>query len=69
MVDSSTVKGKIIQVDYFLKVCVKYNSWNEFPADDGWSATLAIDILQPPMLQQGQPLPQGLVPADWNPAV
>ena len=44
---SSTVKGKIIQVDYYLKVFVKYHAWNDW--GEGHSVSLSIDILQPPM--------------------
>ena len=62
---SPTIKGKIISVDYFLKVFIKYDSWNEW---SDHSCTLSIDILQPPM-QLVQPLPAAMVPTNWNPAV
>ena len=60
---SSTVKGKIIQVDYFLKVFIKYDAWNEF--GDGHCATIPIEILQPPtqlVMQAPMMMPAGFSP-------
>ena len=64
---SSTVKGKIIQVDYFLNLHVRYDAWNDVEGDH--FKTLSIDILQPPTTNMVQQLPDAMVPADWNPAV
>ena len=62
---SSTVKGKLITVEYFLKVYIKYDSWNEF--GDGRCATLPIDILQPPTHLTAQaPM---MMPAGFNPVM
>ena len=59
---SSTVKGRIIQVDYFLKVCIKYDAWNEF----GDRCTIIpIEILQPPtqlVMQAPMMMPAGFSP-------
>ena len=44
---SISVAGKLLRVDYVLKVFVKHDSWNEF--GEGKVVSLPIKILQPPM--------------------
>ena len=44
---SSTVEGKIIQVDYYLKVFIQFHAWNDW--GEGKSCSLPIDVLQPPI--------------------
>ena len=64
---SSTVKGKIIQVDYFLYVYIKYDAWNEF--GDGHCAVIPIEILQPPtqlVMQTPMMMPAGFSPVMQN---
>ena len=62
---SSTVKGKIIKVDYFIKVLVKYDSWNDY--SEGKSKMIPIEILQPPT--QLVAIMPPLMVRNWNPIV
>jgi len=43
---ASTVNGRIIQVNYYLELSVKYDAWND--PSNGHSKKIPIEILQPP---------------------
>ena len=60
---SITVHGKLITVDYVLKVFVKHDSWNEF--GEGKVVSLPIQIMQPPMQIISQQ--QVEAPVGWQP--
>lgn len=58
---SISLSGKLITVNYVLKVFVKHEAWNEF--GEGKVVSLPIQILQPPMQIVSQQVVQA--PADW----
>lgn len=49
---STSFHGRIIDVDYVLKLFVKHESWNEF--GEGQAVSLPIQILTPPLQMQAQ---------------
>ena len=64
---SSTVDGKIVQVNYYLKVYIRYDDWSE--SFDGHCATMPIEILQPPkqlVMQTPMMMPAGFRPVMQN---
>ena len=61
---STSFHGKLINIDYVLKLFVKHDSWNEL--GEGQVVSLPVQIMMPPM-QIAPEQPQVQVPVDWNP--
>ena len=67
---SNSIDGKLIEVDYHLKVCMKHNAWNS--SEEGKVKKLSIKMWSPSP-EIAQPIhvvaPQIAAPVGWAPII